>query len=57
MIKTAGLSSPGPVVVEPDKVLAWLKSAIVGLQSVTSGIDRGLQTQTMEMELQLSSFD
>ena len=37
MIKTAGLSSPGPVVVEPERVLASLNSAIVGLQFMTSG--------------------
>ena len=45
MIKTAGLSSPGPVVVEPETVLASLNSAIVGIQFMTSGVDYGLQTQ------------
>ena len=45
MIRTAGLSSPGPVMVEPERVSASLNSAIVGVQSITSGIDCGLQTQ------------
>ena len=45
MIKTAGLSSPGPVMVEPERVLASLNSAIVGIQQITSGIDCGLQMQ------------
>ena len=57
MIKTAGLSAPGSAMVVPERVLAWFTSAIVGLQFTTSGIDRCLQTQTMEMEQKLSSFD
>lgn len=49
MIKTAGLSSLGPAMVEPDRVLAAFKSAIVGLKFLTTGINQGLQTQAMEV--------
>ena len=45
MIKTAGLSSPGPLMAEPERASASLNSAIVGVQFMTSGIDCGLQTQ------------
>ena len=56
MIKTAGLSSPGIAMVEPERVLAWSNSAIVGLQWLTSGIDGFLHTQAIEIELKWSSF-
>lgn len=49
MIKTAGLSSLGPVVLELERVLAAFESAIVGLYCSTSRISRWLQTQAMEM--------
>ncbi len=57
MIKTAGLSSPDPPRVVPERVLASFRSAIVGLQFLTSGIERCPQTQAMEMELKRSLFD
>lgn len=56
MIKTAGLSSPGTAIVEPERVLAWSNSAIVGLQLLTSGIEGFLQRQAIEIELKWSSF-
>ena len=51
MIKTAGLSSPGPIMAEPGRVLAWSKSTIIDLQVLTGGIDQCLQTQARELEL------
>ena len=35
MIKTLGLSSLGSVMVEPERVVATFKSAIVGLNALT----------------------
>ena len=55
MIKTAGLSSLGPAMVEPERVLAACKSAILGRKFLTSRTDGRLQTQAMEMKLKSSS--
>ena len=54
MIKTAGLSSPDPALVEAERASA---SAIVGLQFLASGINGCLQTQAVEMELRRSSCE
>ena len=51
MIKTAGLSSLGPGMVELGRVLAAFESAIVVLKILTSEIDRCLQMHVMEMQL------
>ena len=48
-IKIAGLSSPGPAIVEPERVSAAFESAIVGSDSMTSETGRRLQTQSMKM--------
>lgn len=48
-IKTAGLSSLGPAIVESERVSAALKSAMVGSDSMTSETGRRLQTQSMQM--------
>ena len=49
MIKTAGLSSLGPVVLELERILAAFESAIVGLEILTGRIAQCLQTQAVEM--------
>lgn len=49
MIKTAGLSSLGPVMVESGRGLAAFESAIVVFKFLTSGIDRRLHTKVMEV--------
>lgn len=49
MIKTAGLSSIDPAVLEPERALAAFESAIVGLNFLTGRILQCLQTQAMEM--------
>ena len=49
MIKTAGFSSLGPVVLGLERVLAPFDSAIVGLDVLTKRFARCLQTRAMEM--------
>ena len=49
MIKTAGLSSLGPVTLGLGRVLAAFESAIVGLDSLKSRIARCLQKQAVDL--------